>query len=50
MDQQVKYEVVVPLLGMRDAALLAISTILDPSNFYTKLVCCQCPPSLNASP
>ena len=38
MDQQVKYEVVVPLLGMRDAALLAISTILDPSNFYTKLV------------
>ncbi len=38
MDQQVFYEVVVPLLGMRDAALLAISTILDPSNFYTKLV------------
>ena len=38
MDQQVFYEVVVPLLGMRDSALLAISTILDPSNFYTKLI------------
>ena len=38
MDPQVFYEVVVPLLGMRDTALIAISTILDPSNFYTKLV------------
>lgn len=38
MDQQVFYEVVVPLLGLRDTALIAISTILDPSNFYTKLV------------
>lgn len=38
MDQQVFYEVVVPLLGMRDTALIAISTILDPSNFYTKLI------------
>ena len=38
MDQQVFYEVVVPLLGMRDTALIAISTILDPSNFYSKLV------------
>jgi len=38
MDQQVFYEVVVPLLGLRDTALIAISTILDPSNFYTKLI------------
>lgn len=38
MDPQVFYEVVVPLLGLRDTAMLAISTILDPSNFYTKLV------------
>ena len=38
MDPQVFYEVVVPLLGLRDTAMIAISTILDPSNFYTKLV------------
>jgi hypothetical protein len=38
MDSQVFYEVVVPLLGLRDTALIAISTILDPSNFYTKLI------------
>ena len=38
MDQQVFYEVVVPLLGMRDTALIAISTILGPDNFYSKLV------------
>jgi hypothetical protein len=38
MDQQVFYEVVVPLLGLRDTALIAISTILGPDNFYTKLV------------
>lgn len=38
MDPQVFYEVVVPLLGLRDTAMIAISTILDPSNFYTKLI------------
>jgi hypothetical protein len=38
MDPQVFYEVVVPLLGLRETAMIAISTILDPSNFYTKLV------------
>jgi len=38
MDTAVFYEVVVPLLELDRTALICISTILDPTNFYSKLL------------
>jgi len=38
LDQAVFQEVVVPLLGVRDTALIGISTPLDANNFYSELV------------
>ena len=38
LDQAVFQEVVVPLLGVRDTALIGISTPLDENNFYSELV------------
>ena len=38
LNQQVFEEVVVPLLGVRDTAVLAISTPLEESNFYSEMV------------
>ena len=38
LDQEVFQEVVVPLLGVRDTALIGISTPLDANNFYSELV------------
>ena len=38
MDTAVFYEVVVPLLELDRTALICISTILDPLNYYSKLL------------
>lgn len=38
MDTAVFYEVVVPLLELDRTALICISTILDPCNYYSKLL------------
>jgi hypothetical protein len=43
LDQAVFTEVVLPLLGVRDTVLLAISTPLESSNFYSQLLAAKKP-------
>lgn len=38
LDRQVFEEVVIPLLGVKDTAVLAISTPLDAGNFYSQML------------
>lgn len=38
LDRAVFTEVVVPLLGVKDTAVLAISTPLDENNFYSQML------------
>jgi hypothetical protein len=38
LDRAVFTEVVVPLLGVKDTAVLAISTPLDETNFYSQML------------
>eukprot|EP00854_Cymbomonas_tetramitiformis_P032397 gene32397-41079_t len=45
LDENVFTEVIVPLLNVRDTALLAISTPLDENNFYSTLLAMKEPNS-----
>jgi hypothetical protein len=38
LDRQVFDEVIVPLLGVKDTAVIGISTPLDENNFYSQMI------------
>ena len=38
MDMWVFFEVVVPLLELEDTCLIAVTTVMDDDNFYSKLL------------
>jgi hypothetical protein len=43
LDKEVFTEVIVPLLGVKDTALIGISTPLDSTNFYSELITARKP-------